>query len=215
MWPHQGCTAGSWPTYCPPRHLGPPLQSSFPEGQPKTCIDVCGYFSPGVELYTCHCWTSSASPLPNSPACPGLAEWQHSLLVYQSLIPALCHHQTCWGCSPSLYPDHRSEAISIGVLQWSWQIMKWEGLPNKQTDKQTNKQTRRSRSEQGNAWSPQPLRAGDASLHVHRQPPGVWQPEWANRAWHSSQGMAQQFAWPIMQAGHTEKKRCSRNVQML
>lgn len=34
--------------------------------------------------------------LPISPACPGQAEWQYSLLVCQALLPGLCHQQTCW-----------------------------------------------------------------------------------------------------------------------
>ena len=55
---------------------------------------------------TCPCWTSSSSSLPNSPACPGITEWQHSLLVYPPLLPVLCHQQTWWMYTLTLHPDH-------------------------------------------------------------------------------------------------------------
>ena len=41
-----------------------------------------------------------------SPVYPGLAEWQHSLLVCQPLLPAFYHQQTCWGWTLSLHPGH-------------------------------------------------------------------------------------------------------------
>lgn len=38
--------------------------------------------SPCAGHYTCPCWTLWGSSLPNSPACPGHTELQHSLSVY-------------------------------------------------------------------------------------------------------------------------------------
>lgn len=52
------------------------------------------------------CWTSSCSVLPNAPARPDLANWQHSLLVCQPLFPVLYHQQMCWGNTLSLHPGH-------------------------------------------------------------------------------------------------------------
>lgn len=43
--------------------------------------DECCYSFSSVGLWTCPCWTSKGSCPPNSPACTGLAEWQHRLLV--------------------------------------------------------------------------------------------------------------------------------------
>jgi len=54
-----------------------------------SCTDACCPSSPGAGLYICSCWTSSGSSPPNPAVCPGLAEQQHGLLVYQPLLPAL------------------------------------------------------------------------------------------------------------------------------
>jgi len=60
---------------------------------------------PQMQDYACP-WISSGSSLPNSADCPGLSEWQHSLLMWQSLLPALYHQQTCWEWTLSIHPGH-------------------------------------------------------------------------------------------------------------
>uniref|UniRef100_A0A8V0X6K3 Leucine carboxyl methyltransferase 2 n=1 Tax=Gallus gallus TaxID=9031 RepID=A0A8V0X6K3_CHICK len=50
-------------------------------------VEDSGAEGSGARLYTCSCYTSSALLLPASPACPALAERQHSLPVGQLLLP--------------------------------------------------------------------------------------------------------------------------------
>jgi len=99
-----GHTASSWSTCRPPALPGPSLQSCSPAGQPQAFTGVLGCSSPGAGPCPCPCWTSSRSSAPNSPACPGLTEWQHSLLMYLPLLPVWCHQQTCWGYILTLHP---------------------------------------------------------------------------------------------------------------
>ena len=61
---------------------GPSPQSYFLEDQPRACTGALGYSSLGAGPCTCFCWIPSRSSPHNSPACPGFAEWQHSLPVY-------------------------------------------------------------------------------------------------------------------------------------
>lgn len=53
----------------------------------SVAVLVCWYSSTGVGLYT-SCWMKWYSSLLNYWACPGLIEWQHSLLLCQPLLPA-------------------------------------------------------------------------------------------------------------------------------
>ena len=74
-----------------PRSLSAELLSSR---SVPACTGAWGCSSPGAGPCPCPCWTSWGSSVPNSPACPGLAEWQHSLLVYLPHLPVLCSQQT-------------------------------------------------------------------------------------------------------------------------
>lgn len=84
----QGHIAGSWFTCCPPGPPGPSLQSFFPADQPLMGTGAWGYSSPGGGPCTCLCWNSWGYSLPNSLACPGIVEWQHSFLVCRPSPPS-------------------------------------------------------------------------------------------------------------------------------
>jgi len=131
--------AGSWPICCSSGPPGPFPQSSSPTVQSLTSNDACSYSFPGAGLYTCSCWTSLDSSLLNSSVHSGLAEWQLSLLACQSLLPALDHQQSCWGCTLFLHPGHwrRSNKTRHSTDRWGtplvttsyWTLHHWSQPP--------------------------------------------------------------------------------------
>ena len=80
--------------WCPPRPLGPFLQSCFPAGQPSAYTGAEGCSSPEAGFCTrttSPCSTSWGPCQPISPACRGPSGWQHDPLACQPLLPVLCH----------------------------------------------------------------------------------------------------------------------------
>lgn len=51
-------------------------------------------------------WTFWDFWQPISQACQGPSRMHHVSLAYQSLLPVLCHMQTCSGCILSHHPDY-------------------------------------------------------------------------------------------------------------
>jgi len=102
-----------------PRSFSAVFPSSSSSFHLLTSTAARGNVSSGAGLCTCPCWTSSPSSLPNFPASPGLAEWQHSLLVWQPLLPALYYQRTCWGCMLS-YPFIPTSYLTHLRIPSSW-----------------------------------------------------------------------------------------------
>lgn len=88
------------------RTMCPFLRSCFPDEQASACTGVQAYSSPDAGLCLFPHWTSWHSCWPISPVCQGRSEWQHSHLVYQTLLPILYHPQTCWGSILPHHPGH-------------------------------------------------------------------------------------------------------------
>lgn len=128
MWPHQGRSDGEdnipWPDghslLNSPQHtmglLGhtPHCNMLFAK-TPTSFSTVLLSNSSAPNLYAvissrCQIVHLPFLNLPNFPACLCLPEWQHSLLVCQSLLPVSYDQQTCWGhrwwCKTRLSTDH-------------------------------------------------------------------------------------------------------------
>lgn len=67
------------------------LATWFPVGRDAW---VCSFSDAGLHIPPC--WTSWDPSWLDSPVCWGLSEWQHTHLVYQSLLTVLYHPLTCW-----------------------------------------------------------------------------------------------------------------------
>ena len=81
-------------TWVSTRTPAPFLPSCFPFGQCPACTGAWGCSSLGARLHISPWWTSWCSCWLISLTCWGLSGWHNDRLVYQPLVPVLCHLQT-------------------------------------------------------------------------------------------------------------------------
>lgn len=84
--------------------ISPRTETLQPSWATYSC--ACGCSSPGTGLCTFLCSTLWDVSWSISPACPDPSVWQHSHLVCRTLLPVLCHLQTCGKCMMCQHPGH-------------------------------------------------------------------------------------------------------------